>query len=606
MDSKECILVVDDDEGIRKSLSLILKKKGYLVESAGTGAEALSIAKDRTINLTLLDIKLPDTEGIQIIAPLLETNLDMSIFMITGFASVESAVDALTAGASGYITKPIDLDEMLVMIQTAVEHQHLVTDVKRAEAELRVSLAKYKVIFESFPIAITVSDKLGNIIESNWRAMEILGLSPEEQSRRTIDGTEWHVIRPDGTPMKADEYASVRALKENHLVQNVEMGIVKENNAVTWINVTAAPIPIKDYGVAIAYNDITERKRVDEEIIFKNIILSTQQETTLDGILIIDEHGKIISFNQHFTDMWDIPNTIIASGEDILAIQSVLTKVKDPSGFLERVSYLYEHKDEKSREEVDLVDGRVFDRFSAPMYGKDGRYYGRVWYFRDITERKRTESALRESEERFRELFNKANDAIYLYEYDPMRQTGQLIEVNEVACQMLQYTHDEFIQMPVENIRAPDERETFRDHMKSLMVVGHLTFETRHQRKDSTWVPIEVNAHLFMLQGKSVVLSIARDITQRKKTEEEVQKSLVQIESDLEQMALFNDQIRNPLAVMIALLDREQESPVNARIRGQVYKINDLITTLDRQYSSSEKVREFLRKHYDFYRGEDQ
>jgi len=605
MDSKECILVVDDDEGIRKSLTLILKKKGYLVESAGTGAEALSIAKDRTINLTLLDIKLPDIEGILLLAPLLKTNLEMSVIMITGFASVESAVQSLTAGASGYITKPIDLDGMLPRIKTALDHQRLVTEVRQAEEELNVSLAKYKVIFESFPIAITISDKSGNIIESNWRAVEILGLSPEEQSRRRIGGTEWHLIRPDGTPMPAGEYASVRALKENHLVQNVEMGIVKDNNTVTWINVTAAPVPIKDYGVAIAYNDITERKRVDEEIVFKNIVLSTQQETTLDGILIIDEHGKIISFNQHFTDMWDIPDDVIESGEDILAIQSVITKVKDPGEFLERVKYLYEHKEEKSREEVDLVDGRVFDRFSAPMYGKDGRYYGRVWYFRDITERKRTENALRESEERFRELFNKANDAIYLYEYDPVQQTGQLIEVNEVACQMLQYTHDEFLLMPVENIRAPIERESFREHMKSLMGLGHFTFETRHQRKDSTWLPIEVNAHLFVLQGRNVVLSIARDITERKKTDEKIRNSLVQIESDLEQMALFNDQIRNPLAVIAALLDREQESKTNTMIREQAFKINALITTLDGEYLKSEKVREFLRKHYDFYEGED-
>jgi hypothetical protein len=70
-------------------------------------------------------------------------------------------------------------------------------------------------------------------------------------------------------------------------------------------------------------------------------------------------------------------------------------------------------------------------------------------------------------------------------------------------------------------------------------------------------------------------------------------------------MALFNDQIRNPLAVIIALLDSEQESKTNTKICEQVYKIDELITTLDRQYMNSEKVREFLKKHYDFIPGTD-
>ncbi len=224
---------------------------------------------------------------------------------------------------------------------------------------------------------------------------------------------------------------------------------------------------------------------------------------------------------------------------------------------------------------------------------------------RDISDRKQIEDALRESEELFRELFNHANDAIYLYEYDPVEQTGPIIEANEVACGMLQYGHAEFLKMRIDQIRAPEEQESVRSQMSSIIRDGHTIFETLHRRKDGTYIPVEVNSDLFTLKGRNVVLSIARDITERRKIQEEVRKSLVQIESDLEQMALFNDQIRNPLSVIIALLDREQESKVNTRIREQAYKINTLITTLDRQYRDSEKVREYLRKHYDFYHGAD-
>jgi len=139
-----------------------------------------------------------------------------------------------------------------------------VTERKRVEESLQISLTKYKTLFETLPLGITISDKAGNIIESNREAERLLGLTQEEHAKRRIDGQEWCIIRPDGSPMLADEYASVRALNENRLIENVEMGIVKGDGDVTWINVTAAPIPLKDYGVAIAYSDITERKSTEE------------------------------------------------------------------------------------------------------------------------------------------------------------------------------------------------------------------------------------------------------------------------------------------------------------------------------------------------------
>ena len=105
---------------------------------------------------------------------------------------------------------------------------------------------------------------------TSWTAIneanKILGLSIEEQIRRTIDGNEWQIIRPDGSPMHTDEYASTRALKEHRPVENVEMGLVKGADKITWINVSASPILLENYGVVISYNDITEKKNTKEAL----------------------------------------------------------------------------------------------------------------------------------------------------------------------------------------------------------------------------------------------------------------------------------------------------------------------------------------------------
>lgn len=140
------------------------------------------------------------------------------------------------------------------------------TKRKQTELSLQESEEKYRVLFNTFPLGITITDSSGNIVESNARSSELLGLSKDEQEARRIDGEQWRIIRPDGTLMQTDEYASIRALKENRLIENVEMGIVKSHEKTTWINVNAAPLLLENYGVAVTYNDITDRKKTEEAL----------------------------------------------------------------------------------------------------------------------------------------------------------------------------------------------------------------------------------------------------------------------------------------------------------------------------------------------------
>ncbi len=141
-----------------------------------------------------------------------------------------------------------------------------ISERKKSEEALRVSLMKYQTLFELFPAGITISDSKGQIIETNSIAQRILGLDHEQQKQRQIDGKEWQIIRPDGTPMPVSEYASVRALNEKCQIENVEMGIQKSDGLVTWVTVSATPIPLEGYGVAIVYTDLTARKQIEDEL----------------------------------------------------------------------------------------------------------------------------------------------------------------------------------------------------------------------------------------------------------------------------------------------------------------------------------------------------
>ena len=175
---------------------------------------------------------------------------------------------------------------------------------KQAEEELHVNLTKYKALFEALPLGITISDRTGNILESNIMAEQLLGISRDEQTKRKIDDREWLIIRPDGSPMAADEYASVRALKEERLVENIVMGIVKGESDIIWINATATPIPLEGYGVIIVYNDITERKRAEEALRESEKRFHRLFEDDLTGDFLCTPEGKIILCNPAFATIF--------------------------------------------------------------------------------------------------------------------------------------------------------------------------------------------------------------------------------------------------------------------------------------------------------------
>jgi signal transduction histidine kinase/CheY-like chemotaxis protein len=145
--------------------------------------------------------------------------------------------------------------------------------------------------------------------------------------------------------------------------------------------------------------EVQDRKETEAELHWKTAFLEAQSDATLDGILVVDQKGERIFRNEQFLRMWKIPQDVADGTSNTSQLAYAASMTKYPDEYLERVQHLYGHPDETDRNEIELIDGAVLDRYSAPVLGKDGRCYGRIWAFRDITEWRRNEDALRLAKE---------------------------------------------------------------------------------------------------------------------------------------------------------------------------------------------------------------
>ncbi len=124
------ILIIDDEKAIRKTLTEILSFEGYKIDEAADGEKGLKKFKEKTYDVVLCDIKMPKMDGIEFLQKAGETNPDVPIIMISGHGNIETAVEAVKKGAYDYISKPPDLNRLLITIRNAMERSSLVTETK--------------------------------------------------------------------------------------------------------------------------------------------------------------------------------------------------------------------------------------------------------------------------------------------------------------------------------------------------------------------------------------------------------------------------------------------------------------------------------------------
>ena len=143
------ILVVDDEQIIRESLGFVLKKEGYHVEEASNGVEALRKHEERLFDIIITDIEMPEMRGMELLERVTQRTPQTFVLMITAFASIETAVQALRRGAFDYILKPIEFDDLLHKVRKLIEHKALASENSLLRQELGRTYDFDKIIGQS-------------------------------------------------------------------------------------------------------------------------------------------------------------------------------------------------------------------------------------------------------------------------------------------------------------------------------------------------------------------------------------------------------------------------------------------------------------------------
>jgi DNA-binding NtrC family response regulator len=173
---KPSILIVDDDGVMQETLSGVLKKRGYETFSVGSGNEALSMIKKNIIDLILLDMKLPDIDGLEVLKKIKEFDTEILVIMMTAFSDVQTAVSAMKSGAYDYINKPFELDELKLLIDKGLETKSLINEVRRLHRQQKENYQNSH-IYGVSPQIHYVKELIGMISKTHKTSVLIQGES---------------------------------------------------------------------------------------------------------------------------------------------------------------------------------------------------------------------------------------------------------------------------------------------------------------------------------------------------------------------------------------------------------------------------------------------
>jgi PAS domain S-box-containing protein len=406
------------------------------------------------------------------------------------------------------------LGNVIQFISSALD----ITERKRAADAMRRSEERYRNLFnsliEGFCIVEMVFDDAGKPVD--YRFLEVNETFEEQTGLHEAQGKLMRELAPDHEQHWFDVYGTIALTGE-------PAQFVNEARALNrWFDVRAFRIGgDESRKVAICFSDITKRKRAEDELTFTlhrfYWILSSMQT----GILLVTDDNRVEFANQTFCDIFDIKD----SPDDLLEltanklIQQIKPSYSNPEAAVARISELVQMGQPLLGEEIDMVGQRAFLRDFIPIRMGNKRH-GRLWVHREITDRKKMETALRRSEERFRNMFERHGAAMLLIE----PESGSILDANTAAANFYGYSRVQLRTMRINDLNRLHPDDVSAEMQKAVNEQRNY-FVFPHKLADGAIRWVEVYSTPIDMQGSSALFSVIHDFTERKLAGEALRQS---------------------------------------------------------------------------------
>ena len=420
------------------------------------------------------------------------------------------------------LQQPSSLTEFVATIQD-------ITAIEQAKDVLRRSEEKFRRIVSSVPDVVWTSDQYGRTIYVSPQVEAVFGYTEQEVC---AGGGELRLgcIHPEDFGRVKNGY---RALFEQQLAFDEEYRIRRKDGVWIWVHDRAVSTHLEDgmrYATGV-FSDVTSRRQAEAALKSQTAFLEAQANSTIDGILVVDGHNRRLLLNQRLVDLLRVPPEIAADNDDRHLLEYAVTLINDPESFLARIEHLNQHPREIGRDEIELKDGMILDRYSAPVVDRQGSYLGRIWTFRDITERKRAEQTLQRSEEKFRSLAENIHEVFWM-----MSPTAdEILYVSPAYDLIWGRPRDTLYQNPMAWTEAihPDDLDHAHSIFARQMEGERIESEYRIRTPDGQEKWISDRAFPVRDQDGRVirVVGIAEEVTARKVAERELRLAKSSLEN---------------------------------------------------------------------------
>ncbi|MGM0372372.1 MAG: PAS domain-containing sensor histidine kinase, partial [Halobacteriota archaeon] len=283
----------------------------------------------------------------------------------------------------------------------------------------------------------------------------------------------------------------------------------------------------------------------EEDLKRTNAVLSVLVEALPQGILVEDESRRVLVTNQRLFSLLEMPGSPTdAEGADCAGlIEEIKGQFDAPETFASRVGELVENRTPVDHEELTLADGRTLERSYRPLELPEGQ--GHLWVYREITDR-------RERQRELETVLERMNDAVFVHGAD-----GPFMFVNQAACDRYGYSEAELGSMTPMDLDVPGEAEHVEERIETVTREGEYVFETEHRTASGETFPAEVSASRITFRGEPAVLSIVRDVTERKAQADRLREQNDRLE---EFASVVSHDLRNPLNVAQGRIELARET----------------------------------------------